>query len=182
MPDTASTDRFPTAIVTLSDRCFRGEQEDMSGAAIAALLPETVYEVRERVVLPDERGRIAHELRRLADEAGMRLVLTTGGTGFAERDVTPEATLDVVERRTPGLELAQMQVGLQATPHAMLSRAVSGIRGRTLIVNLPGSPKAVRESLSVLLSALPHGLKLLTASVADAEHRFSGDGGPRGDQ
>ena len=126
--------------------------------------------IREGVV-PDDRELIAATLREWVPLADV--ILTTGGTGFAPRDVTPEATLEVIERRAPGLEEAMRLDSLQKTPHAMLSRAVAGIRGRCIIVNLPGSPKAVRENLAAILPALPHGVRLLKEEAAESEHTFS---------
>lgn len=149
-------------ILTISDRGSRGEYRDLSGPAIRALVTERLEASIEReAIIPDERTVIAGTLRAWADEAGLDLVLTTGGTGFAPRDVTPEATRDVIEREAPGLAEAMRAASLCVTPHAMLSRAVAGIRGRTLIVNLPGSPKAVRENLATILPALPHAVELL---------------------
>jgi molybdopterin adenylyltransferase len=149
-------------ILTVSDRSYRGEYRDLSGPAIRALVTDRLgAEVELEAVVPDERAIIAGTLLVWADEVQLDLVLTTGGTGFAPRDVTPEATLDVVVRQAPGLAEAMRAASLTITPHAMLSRAVAGIRGRTLIVNLPGSPKAARENLETILPALPHAVELL---------------------
>jgi molybdopterin adenylyltransferase len=149
-------------ILTVSDRSYLGEREDLSGPAIRELITEQLDATVElEAVVPDERQIIAGTLIVWADEGGLDLILTTGGTGFAPRDVTPEATQAVVEREAPGLAEAMRAASLKVTPHAMLSRAVAGIRGRTLIINLPGSPKAVRENLEAILPALPHGLELI---------------------
>jgi molybdopterin adenylyltransferase len=152
--------RIRTAVLTVSDRSARGERVDESGRVLAESLDPGLYAVEGRRILPDEQAEIATALLELC-EAGFELVLTTGGTGFAPRDVTPEATRAVVEREAPGLAEAMRAASLALTPHAMLSRSFAGIRGRTLIVNLPGSPKAVRENLAVILPALPHGVELL---------------------
>ena len=145
-------------VLTVSDRSARGEREDLGGPAVAAAvlaqLPDAA--VVERAIVPDERAAIAARLAHWADELGLDLILTTGGTGFAPRDVTPEATRDVIERETPGLAEAMRAASLRITPHAMLSRGVAGIRGRTLIVNLPGSPKGAVENLATIAPVLPH--------------------------
>jgi len=159
-------------ILTLSDRASKGIYDDASGKLIDQFVREKLgYEVAEAVVISDEYDQIVEILTRWSDELRLNLVLTTGGTGFSPRDVTPEATRAVIERETPGLAEAMRAASLRVTPHAMLSRAVCGIRKGTLIVNLPGSPKAVRENLDVLLPVLPHALDLLSgAPGSEAGH------------
>jgi molybdenum cofactor synthesis domain-containing protein len=163
-------------ILTLSDRGAAGEYEDRSGPVIHQLIVERLgAEVVKYAVIPDEFDLIRDMLVVWTDDLRLDLILTTGGTGFSPRDVTPEATKAVIEREAPGLVFAMLQAGLAVTPHAMLSRATAGIRGRTLIVNLPGSPKAARENLESILPALPHALELLRASPgAEAGHTFTG--------
>lgn len=153
--------KYKVGIVTLSDKGSRGEREDLSGPKIQELLPDDQYEVVSYRILKDEQAAIEKELCRLADEEHCALVLTTGGTGFSMRDVTPEATLAVADRVAPGIAEAIRAYSLTITPRAMLSRAASAIRKQTLIVNLPGSPKAVAESLTYILSSLGHGLDIL---------------------
>ena len=149
-------------ILTVSDRGYSGEYEDQSGPLIREMATGRLGATVElEAVVPDSQLVIQSTLAVWCDEVGLDLILTTGGTGFAPRDVTPEATRAVIQRETPGLTEAMRAASLKVTPHAMLSRAVAGIRGRTLIVNLPGSPKAVRENLEVILLALPHGIRLL---------------------
>jgi len=149
------------AVLTVSDKGSRGEREDESGGALEDLLVGMGAAVVERAAVPDERAQIAAALTRFADETPANLVLTTGGTGFTVRDVTPEATLDVLERPVPGFAEAMRAGSLAKTPHAMLSRAVSGLRGRTLIVNMPGSPRACREQFAMIAPALPHAIEKL---------------------
>jgi molybdenum cofactor synthesis domain-containing protein len=156
------------AILTVSDRGSRGEREDTSGAVIRQLLVGIGGEVAHYAIVPDERGLIAAKLIEWCDGGGVDLVLTTGGTGLAARDVTPEATMDVAERVAPGLAEAMRAAGMMNTPMAMLSRAVAVVRGHTLIVNLPGSEKGARESLEATLPVLSHAVDLLRG---DTEHR-----------
>ena len=150
-------------VLTVSDKGSRGEREDLSGAAIEGIM-STMAVVVERAIVPDEFDAIAEELRRMADRLNVNLILTTGGTGFAPRDVTPEATLCVLDKLAPGIPEAMRAASLAKTPHAMLSRAVAGTRGRALIVNLPGSPRAVQECLEVLIPALPHAITTLAGA------------------
>ena len=154
-------------VLTASDKGARGEREDTSGAAIRELLRGIGGEVRRYEVIPDERDRIAVTLRAWADAGDLDVIVTTGGTGLAPRDVTPDATAAVIDYSVPGMGEAMRAEGLRHTPMAMLSRAVCGVRGRTLIVNLPGSEKGVRENLSVLLSVLPHAIETLRGGVGD---------------
>lgn len=158
---------WQAAVITLSDKGVRGEREDKSGPAIAERLKANGYEVVEQILIADEAEVLKKHLIRLADQRQLDLILTTGGTGFAPRDVTPEATLAVADRNAPGIAEAIRATSLAITPRAMLSRAASVIRGKTLIINLPGSPKACMESMDVFLDTIPHGLGLLRGEVAD---------------
>jgi len=159
---------FRAAIVTVSDRSARGERADASGERLAQAVRDAGGDVVERSVIPDERDAIERELRRLADERRVPLILTTGGTGFAPRDVTPEATRSVLEKEAPGLAEHARAATLDKTRFAILSRGVAGIRGRSLIVNLPGSPKGAQETFEVLAPVLPHALAVL--ALASDEH------------
>ena len=152
---------YSAAVVTVSDRCFRGERTDTSGPALCALLEADGWEVAYTAAVPDEADRIREELLRCADTKHTALVLTTGGTGFSPRDVTPEATMGVIERETPGIPEAMRAESMRITPRGCLSRGVAGIRGRTLIVNLPGSEKAARENYRAVAEALRHGVQML---------------------
>ena len=152
---------YQAAVITLSDKGSKGEREDKSGPAIVERLTQKGYEVVETLLLPDDEAMLKTQLLRLADQRQVDLILTTGGTGFAARDITPEATLAVATKVVPGIAEAMRALSLQITKRAMLSRAVSVIRKRTLIVNLPGSPKACEECLDFILDTLPHGLDLL---------------------
>jgi molybdenum cofactor synthesis domain-containing protein len=163
---------FRAAVLTVSDMGARGEREDTSGATIRELLEGEAIEIALYEVIPDEHEVIAARLRNWADAGSVDLIVTTGGTGLGPRDVTPEATKSVLDYEAPGMAEAMRTEGLKHTPLAMLSRAVVGVRRRTLIVNLPGSPKGVRENLSVLLPVLGHALELLTGERS--EHKAAG--------
>ena len=143
-------------VITTSDKGYQGEREDTSGDVIREMVGGLGAEVAFSTVVPDEQEEIKQALIQAADEMGLDLIMTTGGTGVSPRDVTPDATREVIEREIPGFAEAMRMEGLQKTPHAMISRAVCGVRGNTLIVNLPGSPKAVREGLQVILPAISH--------------------------
>ncbi len=158
-------DSVPTpprvAVITSSDKGSRGERADLSGPKIEELCREAGMLITRTLILPDERDQLAEAMKEMSDSHAADLILTTGGTGFAPRDCTPEATLDVVERQVPGIPAAMVANSLQYTPRAMLTRAVAGIRGKSLIINLPGSPKAVEENLRFILPALSHGVEML---------------------
>lgn len=158
---------YTAAVLTVSDRSFRGQRPDGAGPLVASALEAAGYRVVETALVPDEQPEIEAALRRLSGEVRAALVVTTGGTGFSPRDVTPEATLAVCERMAPGIPEAMRAASLAVTPRAMLSRAAAGIRGGTLIVNLPGSPKAARENLEAVLPALAHGLDMLLGGPGD---------------
>jgi molybdopterin adenylyltransferase len=157
------------AVVTVSDRVTAGEQEDASGPLLANLLRNMGAQVVSQTIVPDERADIERVLTWLADETQVDLVMTTGGTGPAPRDITPEATAAVIEREMPGLAEVLRFEGYHKTPLAVISRGVAGIRGQTLIVNLPGSPKAVREGMETLVPILPHAIRMVRG--VDTEHR-----------
>ncbi len=164
----AAPDRpFRAAVITLSDRAAAGSYEDRSGPLLREMLSAANYRVEETLLLPDGKEKLAQELRRLADQRQIDLILTTGGTGFSERDQTPEATKAVCERDVPGIGEALRTYSLQFTRNAILSRQTAGIRGKSLIINLPGSPKACREDLEFLLPVLPHGLGILRGTETD---------------
>ena len=159
------------AIITASDSGYRGEREDLSGPAIKEILEREGYEVISMDILPDDQVMLAGKLQEIADSEKAELILTTGGTGFSERDVTPEATEEVIERKVPGIPEAIRAYSMTITKRAMLSRATAGIRGKTLIVNLPGSPTAVRESLEYIIDALAHGLEILSGEARDCARK-----------
>ena len=158
---------YHAAVLTVSDRSFHGQRPDEGGPLVADLLKNAGYEVVFTSIVPDEQTMIEAELCRIADDMDVQLLITTGGTGFAPRDVTPEATLAVCDRMAPGIPEAMRYASLQITLRAMLSRAQAGLRGGTLIVNLPGSPKAAKENLEAVLPALSHGLEMLSGKSAD---------------
>lgn len=154
-------------VITASDKGYKGEREDLSGPAVKEIVEAAGYQVVSMDVLPDDRGLLSARMAEIADQGLAELILTTGGTGFSQRDVTPEATEDVIERRVLGIPEAMRAFSLTITKRAILSRATAGIRKRTLIINLPGSPKAVRESLEVIIEALGHGIEILTGDAGE---------------
>ena len=152
---------YKAAVITISDKGSRGERVDTSGPNLVRILKEKDFDVIYTCIIPDEKEIIKQELVKCADQLGIGLVLTTGGTGFSPRDITPEATLEVVERLTPGIPEAMRYESLKITPKACLSRSVAGIRGRTLIINLPGSQKASQENILAVIDAVAHGMDML---------------------
>jgi len=158
---------YRAAVLTVSDRSFRGERPDTGGPLVVEILKNAGYEIALTAIVPDEQAQIEEKLRQIADSGDVQLLVTTGGTGFAPRDVTPEATLAVCDRMAPGIPEAMRYASMQVTSRAMLSRAQAGIRGRTLIINLPGSPKAAKENLEAVLPVLSHGLEILSGRPAD---------------
>lgn len=160
---------YSAAVLTVSDRCSAGTAEDRSGPVLVQLMSTAGFAVIATAIVPDDRAAIADRLRSWVDAGAVALICTTGGTGLAPRDVTPEATRDVLTREVPGIAEAMRAVSLRQTPLAMLSRAVAGVRGRTLIVNLPGSPQAVRECFAVIASVLRHAIEL--AAGETSQHR-----------
>jgi molybdopterin adenylyltransferase len=150
-----------TAILTISDMCSQGKREDKSGQTIEEMLPEDTYEVCQKIIISDDYGTITRTLRQFSDELQAQVVLTTGGTGLGPRDVTPEATTAVCDRRVPGISEILRCKNYKKTPNAVLSRGVSVMRNHTLIINLPGSPKAVRECMEIILQVLPHAVHMM---------------------
>ncbi len=155
------------AIITSSDTGYCGKREDLSGPAIREILQREGYQVVSMDILPDDRRMLSEKMAEIADNNRAELILTTGGTGFSQRDVTPEATEDIIQRRVPGIPEAMRACSMAITKRAMLSRATAGIRKKTLIINLPGSPKAVRESLEYIIGSLAHGIEILTGDASD---------------
>ena len=164
---------YKVGIITSSDKGSQGLREDKGGPTIEAIIKKFSdnFEVAKYVILPDEQDQLAAEMIQMADNVGIDLIVTTGGTGFSKRDVTPEATLSVITRRTPGIPEAMRNISLQITMRAMLSRAEAGIRNDTLIVNLPGSPKAIEEVLEPIMSSLRHGLDILQGKDAECARK-----------
>lgn len=162
---------FKVAIVCMSDKGSKGEREDISTQVIERIMIENGYEVSKKILIPDEFQLIKDTLINLCDNNLVDLILTTGGTGFSKRDVTPEATEEVIEKRVPGIPEAMRAYSLTITKRAMLSRATAGIRKNTLIINMPGSPKAVEESLNYIVSELKHGLEIMVGSASDCARK-----------
>lgn len=154
-------------ILTASDKGSRGEREDLSGAMIREIVTGRGFTVEAYKILPDEREMLSGQMKEWCDGETVDLILTTGGTGFSQRDCMPEATLDIVEKQVPGIPEAMRYYSLQITPRAMLSRAAAGIRKKTLIINLPGSPKAVKENLESIIDSLDHGIGILKGSESE---------------
>ena len=152
---------YTAAVITVSDKGYRGEREDTSGPNLCRLLEERGFSVSHSAIVPDDGEMIKAELKKCSDELGVALVLTTGGTGFSPRDITPEATMEVVERPTPGIPETMRAESMKITPRGCLSRSAAGIRGRSLIVNLPGSKKAAEENLLAVLGPIAHGPEML---------------------
>ena len=159
------------AIITASDSGYRGEREDLSGPLIKEIVEANGYEVVHYIMLPDDEDMLSEEMKRIADGKLADLIVTTGGTGFSKRDCMPEATMAITERSVPGIPEAIRAYSMQFTKRAMLSRATAGIRKNTLIVNLPGSPKAVRESLEFIISELGHGLEILSGEATNCARK-----------
>ena len=162
---------FKAAIITASDKGSKGEREDLSGPAIKEIIEPEGYEVTVYKVLPDDQETLENEMKRIADEGLADIIFTTGGTGFSMRDVTPEATIAVSDRLVPGIPEAMRAYSMTITPKGMLSRAAAGIRKQTLIVNMPGSPKAVKESLEFILPPLRHGLEILLGEASECARK-----------
>lgn len=154
---------YSVAVITVSDKGYAGEREDTSGPAIRAIAEENGFEVKYTSIIPDNMEMIRSELIKCADELRISLVLTTGGTGFSPRDITPEATLSVIERETRGIPELMRAESMKITPRGCLSRSAAGIRGRTLMINLPGSPKAAKENLLAVIAPVSHGLDMLAS-------------------
>ncbi|GAA0062514.1 molybdopterin adenylyltransferase [Clostridium sp. CTA-1] len=156
-----------TAIVTISDKSSKGERKDETGKVLQDILEKEGYKVEEYKIIPDEINIISEELIKLCDEKKVNLIITNGGTGFSKRDVTPEATEKVIEKHVPGFGEAMRASSLSITPKAILSRGIAGIRKDSLIINLPGSPKAAVENLQAVLGAIPHGIEILLGEASE---------------
>lgn len=162
---------YTVGIITSSDKGYAGEREDKSGAVIREILEEHGFQVKKQIILPDEKEMLKKEFIHMCDELEVNLLLTTGGTGFSKRDITPEATKEVIEREAPGICEAIRYYSLQITKRAMLSRAVSGLRKNTIIVNMPGSPKACKEALDFVLEDLKHGIEILLGEAKECARK-----------
>jgi molybdopterin adenylyltransferase len=154
-------------IITVSDRSSQGIREDLSGPAIAALLATVPVEIVRTIIVPDEKNRIKKAIKQFADKDKLDLIITTGGTGVSPRDVTPDATLEIIDKQIPGMAEAMRFQSMKITPYAMISRAIAGIRDHTLIINLPGSPKAAKENLEVILPALKHSIEKIQGDPSE---------------
>ena len=166
--------QISVGVLTISDKASRGQRDDRGGPAIREIVEASGARVAEYLVIPDEPADVSAALIRLADEQDLDVVFTTGGTGLAPRDVTPQATQAVIDFEVPGLAEAMRAASLAKTPAAMLSRAIAGVRRRSLIINLPGSPKAVRECLEVVMPAIPHAVSTLRSEVGDHQAPTAG--------
>ncbi|MBU3137193.1 MogA/MoaB family molybdenum cofactor biosynthesis protein [Clostridium gasigenes] len=162
---------YTVGIITSSDKGYAGEREDKSGQVIKDIVEANGFKVKKNIVLPDDKEMLVSEFKYMSDELGVNLILSTGGTGFSVRDITPEATKMIIEREAPGICEAIRWYSLQITKRAMLSRAVSGIRGKTLIVNLPGSPKACKEALDFVLEDIKHGIDILLGEAIECARK-----------
>ena len=160
-----------TAIITSSDAGYRGEREDLSGPAIKEIVEREGYEVVSMDILPYDREMLSKRMAEIADNGEAELILTTGGTGFSQRDIMPEATEDIIERRVPGIPEAMRAYSMTINKRAMLSRATAGIRKKTLIINMPGSPKAVKESLEYIIDSLAHGIEIMTGEAGNCARK-----------
>lgn len=164
--------KFAVGIITVSDRSSRGEREDLGGPLLRELIEEAGFEVTKTKIIPDEKEKIVEVLKEFSEDERIALVLTTGGTGFSPRDVTPEATIEACERMTPGIPEAMRAFSAQITNRAYLSRGQAGIRKKTLIINFPGSPKAIKENLEAILPFLDHGIEMLRGGPADCANEI----------
>lgn len=162
---------YTVGIITSSDKGYAGEREDKSGAVVKEILEANGFVVKDQIILPDEKEMLSEGFKHMADDLEVNLILSTGGTGFSKRDITPEATKAVIERETPGISEAIRMYSMQITKRAMLSRAVSGIRKNTIIVNLPGSPKACKEALDFVLEDLKHGIDILLGEAKECARK-----------
>ena len=158
---------YTVGVITASDKGSKGQREDLSGKVICDMVTEEGYEVVQQVIVPDEKEALSNAMIHMADVLGVNLILTTGGTGFSKRDITPGATLSVIKRETTGVSEAIRYNSLKITPKGMLSRGVSGIRGNSIIINMPGSPKAVKETLEYILNPIFHGIQILVGDDSE---------------
>jgi molybdenum cofactor synthesis domain-containing protein len=173
MSENKSNFIIKTAVLTISDKGSRGERKDLSGPVLEKMIEEVGGEVIHREIIADEKDEIKNSMIFLSDKKEIDLILTTGGTGFAERDITPEATIEILEKEVPGLPEKMRSATSKITPLAALSRARAGIRNNTLIINFPGSPKAVRECLESIIEIIPHGVKILKGVVTEHNHEHN---------